>query len=215
MIFSLDKLNTLMIYTFCGAVIWTKKLKINKSHIRLPLYISIACENASELLDEQIPCFSRLRSFATSLRKFHDASFPPLHQSYVLILCQFKICKHSVHQNCEQYLNPCGLNPNNEVYWELLCTRAKSRDHKRVGTQKKVFKGRPETPPKSCIMVMDLKSIVTPCVTSPHPSANSMNFYSCGSSHMINKTNQQLWAFGMKWSPSFVIYLPPRGGFCK
>ena len=33
--------------------------------------------------------------------------------------------------------------------------RAKSRDHEIMRAQKKVFKGRPSTPPKSCNVVMD------------------------------------------------------------
>jgi hypothetical protein len=36
-----------------------------------------------------------------------------------------------------------------------LHTRAKSRDHEVVRAQKKVSKGRPKTPPKSCSVVMD------------------------------------------------------------
>jgi hypothetical protein len=41
--------------------------------------------------------------------------------------------------------------------WPLgpLHTRAKSRDHEIVRAQKKVFKGRPNTPPKSCSVVTD------------------------------------------------------------
>ena len=38
-----------------------------------------------------------------------------------------------------------------------LHTRAKSRDHKIVRAQKKVPKGRPTTPPKSCSVVTDLQ----------------------------------------------------------
>ena len=29
----------------------------------------------------------------------------------------------------------------------------------------------------------------------------------------LNKINQRLWVFGVSWSPSFVLGLPPRGGF--
>jgi hypothetical protein len=36
-----------------------------------------------------------------------------------------------------------------------LHTRAKSRDHDIVRAQKKVSKGRPNTPPKSCSVVTD------------------------------------------------------------
>ena len=36
-----------------------------------------------------------------------------------------------------------------------LHTRAKSRDHEIVRAQKKVSKGRPNTPPTSCSVVMD------------------------------------------------------------
>jgi hypothetical protein len=38
-----------------------------------------------------------------------------------------------------------------------LHTRAKSRDHEIVRAQKKVSKGRPNTPPKSYIVVTDLQ----------------------------------------------------------
>ena len=37
----------------------------------------------------------------------------------------------------------------------LLHTQAKSRDHEFVRAQKKVTKGRPKTPPKSCSVVTD------------------------------------------------------------
>ena len=40
-------------------------------------------------------------------------------------------------------------------YLGPLHTRAKSRDHDIVRAQKKVSKGRPNTPPKSCSVVMD------------------------------------------------------------
>ena len=33
--------------------------------------------------------------------------------------------------------------------------------------------------------------------------------------HGKNKINQQLWAFGVPWSPGFVLGLPPRDGFEK
>ena len=36
-----------------------------------------------------------------------------------------------------------------------LHTQAKSRDHGIVGAQNKVSQGRPNTPPKSCSVVMD------------------------------------------------------------
>ena len=42
---------------------------------------------------------------------------------------------------------PIGLGP--------LHTRAESRDHKIVRVQKKVSKGHPNTPPKSCSVVTD------------------------------------------------------------
>ena len=43
--------------------------------------------------------------------------------------------------------------------WKLgpLHTQAKSHDHESVRAQKKVSKGRPKTPPKSCNVVMDLQ----------------------------------------------------------
>ena len=40
-------------------------------------------------------------------------------------------------------------------YLGLLHTRAKSHDHEIVRAQKKVSKGPPNTPPKSCSVVMD------------------------------------------------------------
>ena len=36
-----------------------------------------------------------------------------------------------------------------------LHTRAESRDHETVQAQKKASRGHPETPPKSCSVVMD------------------------------------------------------------
>ena len=42
-----------------------------------------------------------------------------------------------------------------ELYLGPLHTQAKSRDHEIVRAQKKVSKGRPNTPPKSCSVVTD------------------------------------------------------------
>ena len=53
----------------------------------------------------------------------------------------------------------CALGP--------LHTRAKSRDHEIVRARKKVSKGCPEAPPKSCSVVTDLKYNVKPYVTGP------------------------------------------------
>jgi hypothetical protein len=46
-----------------------------------------------------------------------------------------------------------------------------------VRAQKKVAKGHPNTPPKSCS--------VEPYMTGPQPNVISRNVYSSGSSHMI------------------------------
>ncbi len=52
-----------------------------------------------------------------------------------------------------------GSSPSSQVtkFYHLgpLHTRAKSRDHEIVGAQKKVSKGCPNTPPKSCCAVTD------------------------------------------------------------
>ena len=60
-------------------------------------------------------------------------------------------------------VGPCSCSPSSfgHTLEELtaplgpLHTRAQSRDHGIVRAQKKVFKGRPNTPPKSCIVVTD------------------------------------------------------------
>ena len=66
-------------------------------------------------------------------------------------------------------------------------TRAKSRDHEILRAQKKVCKGRLKTPPTSCHGVTDSSSAMWSHMWSgPQPIAISTNFYSCGSSHMIN-----------------------------
>ena len=51
----------------------------------------------------------------------------------------------------------CGIVVSPRVSWVLgpLHTCAKSRDHDIVRAQKKVPKGRPKTPPKSCSVVID------------------------------------------------------------
>jgi hypothetical protein len=50
----------------------------------------------------------------------------------------------------------------------------------------------------------------------PQPNVIAMNFYPCGLlTHNKNKITQQLWPFGVSWSPGFVLSLPPRGGFSK
>jgi hypothetical protein len=48
-----------------------------------------------------------------------------------------------------------------------LHTWAKSHDREIVRAQKKVSKGRPNTPPKLCNVVIDLKCSVKPYVTMP------------------------------------------------
>ena len=58
-------------------------------------------------------------------------------------------------------------NDNMLVYLGPLHTRAKSRDHEIVSAQKKVSKGRLQTPPKSSSAVTYLKCSVKPCVTKP------------------------------------------------
>ena len=48
-----------------------------------------------------------------------------------------------------------------------LHTRAKSHDHEIVRAQKKLSKGSPKTPPKSCIVVTDLQVYVKSYMTGP------------------------------------------------
>jgi hypothetical protein len=57
------------------------------------------------------------------------------------------------------YIRMTALIEPYVIEWSLgpLHTRAKSRDHEIVRAQKKVFKGRPNTPPTSC----SVKSYVT------------------------------------------------------
>jgi hypothetical protein len=113
-----------------------------------------------------------------------------------------------------------------EAYWSwalsLVCevtlitqgtlhTRAKSRDHEIVRVQMKVFKGRPNTPPKSCSCGHRTSSVVWRHMW-PSPQTKCYFNEIMGSSHMIN---QRLWAFGVPRSPSFVLGLPSRGGFWK
>ena len=65
-------------------------------------------------------------------------------------------------------------------------TRAESRDHEIMRAQNKVSKGRPNTPPNSCSVVTDPQgSYEVICDPGPQPNAISVNFYSCGSSHVI------------------------------
>jgi hypothetical protein len=47
------------------------------------------------------------------------------------------------------------------------------------------------------------------------PNVILVNVYSSGFLHMISRMNQRLWAFGIPWSPGFVLGLLPRGGSWK
>ena len=93
----------------------------------------------------------------------------------------------------------------------------KIRDHEIRRAQKKVSKGRPNTPSTSCNVVTGPSSVVWSHMwPGTRPTVLSKNFYSCESSHMIiHRINQQLWAFGVPWSPGFVLGLLSRGGFWK
>ena len=100
-----------------------------------------------------------------------------------------------------------------------LHTRANSCDHEIVRAQKKVSKGRPNTPPNSSVWSRTLECSVWPW---PQPNVVSMIFYSCMSSHMIKYNNQRLWAFGAPWSPGFwkqskwnFIHLKPYRTPCR
>ena len=104
------------------------------------------------------------------------------------------------------------------LVWVLgsLHIRVKIRDHEMVRAQRKVSKGRPYTPPKSCSVVMDPRvSCEVICDRALDQMLFQWFFYSCGSSHMINIINQQLQAFEVRWYYGFVLGLPPRGGFWK
>jgi hypothetical protein len=98
-----------------------------------------------------------------------------------------------------------------------LYTWARSRDYEVVRVQKKVFKGRPKTPPESCSVVTDPRVYCDAiCDRAPQPYATTMEFlFMRVLTHDKIRRNQWLWAFGMSWSPSFVLSLPPRGGFWK
>ena len=77
-----------------------------------------------------------------------------------------------------------------------------SRDHEIVRAKKKVSKGCPNTPPKSCSVV-----------TYPQPNAISMHFYRFGFSHMIKLNKSMVMSAGVPWCPRFMSSLPPRDGF--
>jgi hypothetical protein len=69
---------------------------------------------------------------------------------------------------------------------------------------KEAFKVHPKTLQKSYNVV-----------TSSQPNAISMSFYSCMVLTHDKSANKWLWAFGVPWSPRFVVGLPPRRGFWK
>ena len=70
--------------------------------------------------------------------------------------------------------------------WVPLHTWAKSRDQSIVRAQKKVSKGRPNTPPKIMHCGHGPSSVVWSHMwLRPQPNAISMNFYLCGFSHMV------------------------------
>jgi hypothetical protein len=107
-------------------------------------------------------------------------------------------------ENWECWRIPINLGP--------LHVRAKSHDHDIVRAQKKRC---PKVVPRHLQNHVAWSRILKCSVKSmwpgPQPIAISMNFYSCGFSHMIkyNWINQRLWTFKVPWSPGFVLNLPP------
>ena len=69
------------------------------------------------------------------------------YQTYTLTILSTKTLLGIIHG--PKYNKPLW------IYQGPLHTRAKSHDHEIVRAQKKVSKGRPNTPPKSCSVVMD------------------------------------------------------------
>jgi hypothetical protein len=97
-----------------------------------------------------------------------------------------------------------------------LRTRAKSHDHEIVRAQKKLSKGRPNTPPKSCSVVTHPQ---VQCEVICDRALNQMPFqwipiHTCPHTYKA-WINQWLRALGMPWSPGFVLGLPPRSDFWK
>ena len=92
-----------------------------------------------------------------------------------------------------------------------------SRDHEIVRAQKKVSKGRPNTPPTSCSVVTGPQ---VQCEVICDRSLTQMLFrwisIHAGPHTWWNGINQQSWAFGVSWSPNdFMSGLRPRGSFWK
>ena len=110
---------------------------------------------------------------------------------------------------------PLSMEWSRDVWQVLgpLQTQAKTRDHEIVRTQKRVSKGCPNTPPKSCRVVTALKWSVKSCVVGPSTKCYLNVFLFVRALHMINRINQWLWDFGVPWSLGFVSGLPPKGGF--
>ena len=95
---------------------------------------------------------------------------------------QWNIINGSTFSNVSLFHNVITIMKSGKGYF----THTKSRDHEIARAHKKVSKGRPSKPPKSCIVVTDPRSVVWSHMwPGPQPNAISINFYTCKSSHMI------------------------------
>ena len=149
------------------------------------------------VLKNSIGCLSHAGTIAT--------------QPLALTSCGKKYKKNWT-QNHTHTLTPqcveCDLGP--------LPTWAKSHDREIVSARKKVSKGRSNAPPKSCSVVTDSQ---VSCEVTRDQALNHIVYQwiaiHAGPHTWCNRINQHLWAFGVPWSPNFVLGLPPRGGFWK
>ena len=85
-----------------------------------------------------------------------------------------------------------------------LHTRAKSRDHEIARAQKKMSKGCPRHTSK----IMQTWSRILECSVKSYQSRPSTkcNF----NEFLLMRVLTRFWAFGVPWSPGFVLSLPPR-----
>ena len=122
----------------------------------------------------------------------------------------------SKHPNATLNQTRCGIQfevkvilvPPSADYLGPLHTRAESRDHEIVRTQKKVFKARPKTPPTSCSVKSYMIGPSTKCYFDgilfmrvlTHDKLENINGCKRLDCHSL---------------PGFLLGLLPRGGFWK
>jgi hypothetical protein len=126
------------------------------------------------------------------------------------VFIQFVACNM-----CKVLLQELVLNKNILAWlclillWVLclgpLRTWAKRCEHEIVRAHKKVSKGHPKTPPKSCsVVAYPQKCSVKPYVTRPSTKGN-FNCLHAGPYTWQNRINQWLWAFGVPRPPNFCV----------